>query len=77
MGNDAVSQSAASSEVDLFPGGIRQAPRVPLAWWGMNACSSSTKQQPEMQARTGDGALPGTSLAAPEGFAFYPAVHRK
>ncbi len=77
MGNDAVSQSAASSEVDLFPGGIWQAPRVYSAWWGMDEWLSLIRRQPGMQAPTGDGALPRKRLAAPEGFAFYPAVHRK
>ncbi len=70
MGNDAMSQSAASSVVDLFPGTMCGAPRVSLAWWGMNDWLFLTKQQPEMQERTEDGALPCTSLAAPERFAF-------
>ncbi len=71
MGNDAAPRSAASSEVDLLPGAMWEAARVSLAWWGMNERLSLIKQQSEMQEPTGDGALPRTSLAAPEGFAFY------
>ncbi len=48
-GNDTAPRSAASSEVDLFPGAMWEAPRVSLPWWGMNECSSSIKRHSGMQ----------------------------